>query len=122
MLSEEKAADDALRQQFKERWTRTASDKLTGTFIANATKYRQIINNAVQADKVVRDKFETHKYFMELLSAGPGSIEAALPSGTSGDVSNSSAVAALKQLMEEVSLNFNLCGIIIELSIFFFLG
>lgn len=102
MLSEEKAADDALRQQFKERWTRTASDKLTGTFIANATKYRQIINNAVQADKVVRDKFETHKYFMELLSAGPGSIEAALPSGTSGDVSNSSVVTGLRQLMEEV--------------------
>ncbi|XP_023312721.1 programmed cell death 6-interacting protein-like, partial [Anoplophora glabripennis] len=102
MLNEEKSADDALRQQFKEKWTRTPSDKLTGTFISNAAKYRQIINNAVQADKVVRDKFETHKYFMELLSAGPGSIEAALPSGTSGNVADSSSAATLRQLMEEV--------------------
>lgn len=115
MLSEEKSADDTLRQQFKEKWTRTPSDKLTATFSSNAARYRQIINNAVQADKVVRDKFDTHKHFMELLSAGPSSIEAALPSGTSGNISDTSAVTSLRQLMEEVSLNNNFFVATIEL-------
>lgn len=102
MLNEEKSADDALRNQFKEKWTRTPSEKLTDMFRANAAKYRQIINNAVQADKVVRDKFDNHKRYMELLSSGPDAIQSALPSGGSASVENTSAVTTLRQLMEEV--------------------
>lgn len=101
MLNEEKAADDALRQQFKEKWTRTPSDKLTEMFRSNAAKYRQIINNAVEADKLVQNKFNTHKSMMELLS-NPAELESSLPSGNGGNIQNSSAVATLKSLMEEV--------------------
>ncbi|CAG9863793.1 unnamed protein product [Phyllotreta striolata] len=102
MLDEEKASDDQLRSQFKEKWTRTPSDKLTEMFRSNSAKYRQIINNAVQADKTVREKFEAHRQGMELLSKGAEAIGTALPSGGSENVENNSAVQTLRQLMEEV--------------------
>ncbi|XP_063911920.1 programmed cell death 6-interacting protein isoform X2 [Zophobas morio] len=102
MLNEEKQADDSLRQQFKERWTRTPSEKLTEMFRSNGAKYRQIINNAVEADKVVREKFESHRDGITLLSKSPSELEAAVPQGSSGNVTNSSSVTMLRQLMEEV--------------------
>lgn len=39
---------------------------------------------------------------MELLSKSPGELQAAVPAGSGGSVSNSSAVQTLRQLMEEV--------------------
>lgn len=104
MLNEEKQADDSLRQQFKAQWTRTPSEKLTDMFRNNIAKYRQIINNAVEADKVVRQKFESNRNGIQILSKSPAEIEATLPHGPSGNVENSSAVVALRQLMEEVKI------------------
>lgn len=105
MLNEEKSSDDALRQQFKEKWTRTPSDKLTEMFRTNLSKYREIINNAIQADKVVREKFDVHRQGMEILSRGPSAVESALPSaGGSDSVTDTSAVMTLRSLMEEVML------------------
>lgn len=75
MLAEEKQSDDQLKEQFKEKWSRTPSDKLTETFRNNAAKYREIINNAVKADQIVREKFRTHSHGMELLSLPRVSIQ-----------------------------------------------
>lgn len=103
LLNEEKSSDDALRQQFKEKWSRTPSDKLTEMFRTNLAKYREIINNAIQADKVVQQKFNTQRQYIEILSRGPGAIESALPSaGGSDSVTNTSAVITLREMMEEV--------------------
>lgn len=68
MLKEEKESDDSLRAQFKEKWNRTPSEKLTETLKCNLTRYRSIINNAVGADKIVHDNFNAHKEGMQLLS------------------------------------------------------
>lgn len=46
MLKEERESDEQLKSQHKDKWNRTPSGQLTGTFNTNATKYRTIINNA----------------------------------------------------------------------------
>jgi programmed cell death 6-interacting protein len=73
---------------------------LTATFTANTEKYRTILNNATDADKIVRDKFDRHRSSIEMLSKGPAEMQKNLPS--SGGVKGSPAVAKLKALMEDV--------------------
>jgi len=100
MLREESESDSSLRAQHGAKWSRTPSDRLTGTFTANATKYRTIINNATQADSMVKEKLTTHMAGMQALSGGESAVAAQLPQGSSG--SGGSSTSRLKELMEEV--------------------
>lgn len=50
---EEKEADDNLRAQFKEKWSRTESAKLTGSIRSNLDTYKQMIATAIDADRVI---------------------------------------------------------------------
>lgn len=102
ILNEERDSDNQLRGQFKERWTRTPSEKLTEMFRSNAAKYREIINNAVEADKVVRNKFETNMQGMEILSKSPGEITASIPSGGGVNNSGCASIQRLRTLMDSV--------------------
>lgn len=104
LLNQEQEQDDQLRERFKS-WNRTSSVKLTETFRANLAKYREIINTAVQSDKVVREKFDTHFKAMELLSKGESAMSEAIPSSSSSGVSSTSAAyRRLKELMEDVEV------------------
>lgn len=100
MLREEAESDTSLRNQHGAKWTRTASDKLTGTFSTNAHKYRTIINNATQADNMVKEKLGVHIAGMQSLSGGESQLAAQLPKGAGG--SGGSSTKRLKELMEEV--------------------
>lgn len=102
MLNEEREADTRLRTQFKEKWTRTPSEKLTEMFRSNAGKYREIIRNAINADKTVRQTFDQHARGMELLSKDPSELQAACPSGGGCSSANSPSVQELRRLMESV--------------------
>lgn len=102
MLNEESESDNRLRTQFKERWTRTPSEKLTEMFRSNSAKYREIIRNAVNADKTVRDTFDQHSRGMELLSKPPNELETACPSGGGANVTSCASVQQLRRLMESV--------------------
>ena len=70
MLDEEAASDMHLKEQFGDKWTRTPSAKLTEGIRQEGDKYRSIINNAVQADAVVKEKYSTHKLVFLLCMAG----------------------------------------------------
>lgn len=102
MLNEEAEADQRLRTQFKEKWTRTPSDKLTEMFRSNAAKYREIIRNAVTADKTVRETFDKYANGMELLSKSQSELENACPVSSGGNISNCQSVIELRKLMDNV--------------------
>ena len=70
-LDDEEKSDLQLREQFKERWSRTPSQTLTKPMREEANKYRTILDTAIQADKIVREKYEKNKQAITLLSKPP---------------------------------------------------
>jgi programmed cell death 6-interacting protein len=68
MLDDEERGDTDLRNQFKERWTRTVSSTLTVPLREEAKKYMDIIQNAINADKVVQEKYRMNRDCVVLLS------------------------------------------------------
>ena len=68
MLDEEERSDQQMREQFKERWTPSPSNKLTVQLREEGKKYRTILDNATNADQVVKDKYNTHRRGLEVLS------------------------------------------------------
>lgn len=101
MLNQEEDTDNKLREQFKERWNRTPSAKLVGGFKDNITKYRKIIQNAVDADEKVRQKFLAHRENIRILESSEQEIIKSLPSGATG-AAGSPAAKKLTQLMSKV--------------------
>ena len=68
MLDDEERGDVELRNQFRDRWTRTSSASLTVPLRTEARKYMDIIQNAANADKIVQDKYRTNRDSIVLLS------------------------------------------------------
>lgn len=71
MIEDEEASDKQLREQFKEKWSRTPSSKLTQPMRDESMKYKQILDTAINADRTVQEKFQKHKHAIEMLSKSP---------------------------------------------------
>ena len=68
ILREEKEKDDKLRQQYNDKWGRTASDNLTQQLREDQTKYQSLLERATQADAKVKSQFEANVDSMKVLS------------------------------------------------------
>ncbi|VDO35985.1 unnamed protein product [Onchocerca flexuosa] len=112
LLNEEKENDDRLRSQFKDKWTRMASDQLTAPLHQECGKYRGILHAAANADETVKQKLEENKEGIRLLSATEPELKyvlvyiastAAIPCLDSSSTNkNSEAVVKLRGLMDVV--------------------
>ena len=70
MMDEEERQDTQMRERFTDKWTPKPSAELTVQLRQEADKYRGIMENAVRADAVVREKYNAHRRNMDLLSKG----------------------------------------------------
>lgn len=102
ILMAEEESDNKLRDQFKERWTRTPSTKLNTFWKDNISKYRTIIQNAMDADNKVRVKVKQHREKIQLLCSTESDISNSLPSSSGSVNFDSPPVRKLRDLMNQV--------------------
>ncbi|CAI2348068.1 unnamed protein product [Caenorhabditis sp. 36 PRJEB53466] len=99
ILNEEKESDDTMRKQLGTKWNRMSSEQLTGPLVTEIGKYRGILHTASNADKMVKDKFETHRQGIELLSNNETALKSAIPGQTAHATGETDTVRQLKQLL-----------------------
>ncbi|XP_030003136.1 programmed cell death 6-interacting protein isoform X6 [Sphaeramia orbicularis] len=80
MLDDEETTDNELRGKFNQRWNRTPSGELYKPLRAEGANFRNILDKAVQADQVVRDRYNTHCDMIALLCKPENELNAAIPS------------------------------------------
>ncbi|XP_077404761.1 programmed cell death 6-interacting protein isoform X1 [Vanacampus margaritifer] len=80
MLDDEEATDSELRAKFNQRWNRTASVDLYKPLRSEGANFRNILDKAVQADQVVKDRYNAHCDMIALLCKPESELNAALPS------------------------------------------
>ncbi|CAF1104046.1 unnamed protein product [Rotaria sordida] len=104
MLDDEERGDTELRNQFKGRWTRTPSSTLTAPLRAEAKKYMDIIQTAINADKIVQEKYRANRDAIVSLSKQTHEIANELPSASAaGALRDAFVVRELHRLMDTVA-------------------
>lgn len=103
-LNSEEESDNKLKSQFNDKWNRTASNKLNQTWRDHISKYRNILQNANDTDKKVKEKYNSNVDKMRLLSnANESNLAKVIPSGKgAGTNLDASAVNKLKELLSQV--------------------
>ncbi|XP_032090589.1 programmed cell death 6-interacting protein [Thamnophis elegans] len=100
ILDEEEATDNELKNKFKERWQRTPSNDLYKSLRAEGTNFRNVLDKAVQADKQVKERYQSHRDTISLLSKSEQELNAAIPSANPAKtIQGSEVVNILKSLL-----------------------
>jgi programmed cell death 6-interacting protein len=104
MIAAEEESDKRLREKFGSKWIRSRSEDLNGFWKEQVAKYRKIVENALTADQVVKQKFETHRNKIALLSGSESELKQRLPNASRSDseFAESRPAQVLRQLMDEV--------------------
>ncbi|XP_062986162.1 programmed cell death 6-interacting protein isoform X3 [Elgaria multicarinata webbii] len=100
ILDEEEATDNELKSKFKERWQRTPSNDLYKPLRTEGANYSNILDKAVQADKQVKERYQTHRDTISLLCKPEPELNAAIPSANPAKtMQGTEVVNVLKSLL-----------------------
>ncbi|XP_008329840.1 programmed cell death 6-interacting protein isoform X2 [Cynoglossus semilaevis] len=103
ILDAEEKTDNELRTKFNQRWNRTPSGDLYKPLRAEGTNFRNILDKAVQADQVVRDRYGTHCDMIALLCKSEDELNAAIPSANpTKTLQGSEVVNVLRSLLAKL--------------------
>ncbi|KAM8811576.1 programmed cell death 6-interacting protein isoform 1-T1 [Eudromia elegans] len=80
LLDEEETTDNELKTKFKERWQRTPSSELYKPLRAEGASFHTFLNKAVQADGLVKERYQSHRDTIALLCKPEPELNAAIPS------------------------------------------
>ncbi|KAM9493095.1 programmed cell death 6-interacting protein isoform 1-T1 [Clarias gariepinus] len=102
ILNDEETTDNELRAKFNQRWNRTPSGDLYKPLRAEGANFRNILDKAVQADQVVKERYNTHCEMIALLCKPESELCSAIPSANPAKtLQGSEVVNVLKaQLMQ----------------------
>ncbi|KAI8580885.1 hypothetical protein K450DRAFT_235046 [Umbelopsis ramanniana AG] len=81
-LGKEHDEDERLRRRFRLEWIRPTSISLTAQLLEKGDQLSQTLENARNADKIVREKLKNWSKLIDLLSLPEKIIEQSIPSGT----------------------------------------
>ncbi|XP_041104212.1 programmed cell death 6-interacting protein-like isoform X2 [Polyodon spathula] len=104
ILDEEETTDNELRNKFGQRWQRTASNDLYKPLRTEGENLRKFLDQAVQADKVVKERYSNHRDMIALLCKPEAELTAAIPSANPAKtLQGSEVVSVLRALLANVN-------------------
>ncbi|KAM4687594.1 programmed cell death 6-interacting protein isoform 2-T2 [Discoglossus pictus] len=102
-LEEEEVTDNDLKAKFKERWQRTPSIELYKPLRAEGGSFGNILDKAVGADAVVKERYQAHREAISILCKPEAELNAAIPSANPAKtMQGSEVVNILKSLLTKL--------------------
>ncbi|CAB1350629.1 unnamed protein product [Coregonus sp. 'balchen'] len=95
MLGDEESTDSELRSKFSQRWNRTPSGDLYKPLRAEGGNFRSVLDKAVQADQVVKERYNAHCEMIALLCKPEAELTAAIPSANPAKTLQGSEVVSV---------------------------